>query len=251
MSSPPKFEDFREIDGSTGRTSYLFNGPENTTQEGGPVPVGYGQLIIGSQVISASYVIDYIDALGNSILTGGSSYVPVLNPDGTAVFTDQIQSPGNRLPIYQEVPNGQFFVFIGGPIGYKYKDLPARTKWTDFRTYSDDGTQNGVFWSIIFGSPSNKYPNLPYDHSIATSKEFWGSPQFNNQTLAYHTHDYITKSGPNDLSSFVMIAEGRIDGPGWIYFYLIPNSKDIRTPTIPSLFVSPNGNYEPDGRVTN
>lgn len=60
LSSPPKFEDFREIDGSTGRTSYLFNGPQNTTQEGGPVPVGYGRLLVGSQVVSASYIIsDY------------------------------------------------------------------------------------------------------------------------------------------------------------------------------------------------
>lgn len=60
LSSPPKFEDFREIDGATGRTSYLFNGPQNTTREGGPVPVGYGRLLVGSQVISASYVItDY------------------------------------------------------------------------------------------------------------------------------------------------------------------------------------------------
>ena len=35
-------------------TSYLFNGPVNTTEQGNPVPVLYGRLIIGSQVISAS-----------------------------------------------------------------------------------------------------------------------------------------------------------------------------------------------------
>lgn len=70
LSSPPKFSDFREIDGSTGRTSYLFNGPENTTKEGGPVPVGYGNLIIGSQVISASYIIDsyFADEDGHQLL---------------------------------------------------------------------------------------------------------------------------------------------------------------------------------------
>lgn len=66
LSSPPKFEDFREIDGSTGRTSYLFNGPQNTTREGGPVPVGYGRLLIGSQVISASYVVYDYDANTNA-----------------------------------------------------------------------------------------------------------------------------------------------------------------------------------------
>lgn len=34
------------------RPSYLFNGPVNTTAQGNPVPVGYGQLRVGSQIIS-------------------------------------------------------------------------------------------------------------------------------------------------------------------------------------------------------
>lgn len=55
LSSPPKFEDFREIQNSGRKASYLFNGPENVEKEGGPVPVGYGRLIVGSQVISTSY----------------------------------------------------------------------------------------------------------------------------------------------------------------------------------------------------
>lgn len=54
LAKPPGFEDFREIEGGK-KVSYLFNGPENTTREGGPVPIGYGQLLIGSQVIAASY----------------------------------------------------------------------------------------------------------------------------------------------------------------------------------------------------
>lgn len=34
--------------------SYIFNGAVNVTQQGQPVPVGYGRMMIGSQVISAS-----------------------------------------------------------------------------------------------------------------------------------------------------------------------------------------------------
>jgi predicted phage tail protein len=34
------------------RPSYAFNGPVNTVAEGNAVPVGYGELIVGSQVIS-------------------------------------------------------------------------------------------------------------------------------------------------------------------------------------------------------
>lgn len=41
-------------EGSDRRASYGFNGPVNTTRQGGPIPVGYGEMIIGSQVVSLS-----------------------------------------------------------------------------------------------------------------------------------------------------------------------------------------------------
>lgn len=51
LSKPPKFEPFDNIDQGQ-RDSYLFNGPVNTVSEGGPVPIGYGELIIGSNTIA-------------------------------------------------------------------------------------------------------------------------------------------------------------------------------------------------------
>jgi predicted phage tail protein len=42
-----------------GPTSYLFNGPVNTVGEGGPVPIGYGQLVIGGNNVYANYDIIY------------------------------------------------------------------------------------------------------------------------------------------------------------------------------------------------
>lgn len=42
-----------------GPNSYLFNGPVNTVGEGGPVPIGYGQLIIGGNNVYANYDIIY------------------------------------------------------------------------------------------------------------------------------------------------------------------------------------------------
>jgi predicted phage tail protein len=42
-----------------GPTSYLFNGPVNTVGEGGPVPVGYGKLLIGGNNVYANYDIVY------------------------------------------------------------------------------------------------------------------------------------------------------------------------------------------------
>ena len=38
-----------------GDPSYTFNGPVNTIGEGGPIPIGYGRLIIGSQQVFSSY----------------------------------------------------------------------------------------------------------------------------------------------------------------------------------------------------
>ena len=40
-------------DGPNNGASYNFNGPINTTAQGNPVPVLYGELIVGSATISA------------------------------------------------------------------------------------------------------------------------------------------------------------------------------------------------------
>jgi predicted phage tail protein len=67
LTKPPKFEDFREIE-QGGKTSYLFSGPANIIGEGGPVPVGYGRLIVGSQVVSAAYVVRDFSTADSSII---------------------------------------------------------------------------------------------------------------------------------------------------------------------------------------
>jgi hypothetical protein len=72
---------------SRGTVPYLFNGPNNTVGEGGPVPVGYGELIIGSNNVFASYDINYRAFITNYSATdgtvnveGNSSYL--FNSDG-------------------------------------------------------------------------------------------------------------------------------------------------------------------------
>lgn len=44
------------IDSSSAKNteSYIFSGALNTTRQGGPVHIGYGKMVVGSQVISAS-----------------------------------------------------------------------------------------------------------------------------------------------------------------------------------------------------
>lgn len=43
-----------------GPQSYLFNGPVNTVGEGGPVPVGYGTLMVGSTSVNVYYTNTYV-----------------------------------------------------------------------------------------------------------------------------------------------------------------------------------------------
>jgi predicted phage tail protein len=55
LAEPPEFEDFREIQQINKRESYLFNGPLNTYNPGGPVPLGYGRVMVGSLTIAYSH----------------------------------------------------------------------------------------------------------------------------------------------------------------------------------------------------
>lgn len=64
LSKPPQFAPFRDIDKSVNK-SYFFSGPINILQEGGPVPLGYGEALVGSQVISAGYSVSARQALAD------------------------------------------------------------------------------------------------------------------------------------------------------------------------------------------
>ncbi len=50
LTTPPKLQEMQQADR---RNSYVFNGPLNTSAQGQPVPIGYGEMIVGSVVISA------------------------------------------------------------------------------------------------------------------------------------------------------------------------------------------------------
>ena len=60
LSKPPDRPEQRQIvnpssDPSELANSYLFGGPVNVINEGGPVPIGYGRLLVGSQVVQSTY----------------------------------------------------------------------------------------------------------------------------------------------------------------------------------------------------
>ena len=51
LTKTPKFE--AGADRPDNKPSYAFDGPLNTTAQGNPVPLAYGKILAGSQVISA------------------------------------------------------------------------------------------------------------------------------------------------------------------------------------------------------
>lgn len=67
LSSPPPFiaPEFQAPDvagakGGGGK-SYLFDGATNTRGEGGPIPIGYGRLVVGSKIVSATFNTSYVN----------------------------------------------------------------------------------------------------------------------------------------------------------------------------------------------
>lgn len=52
MMLSPQTTGIGALDSAENRPSYAFNGPVNTAAQGNPVPIAYGELIIGSMVIS-------------------------------------------------------------------------------------------------------------------------------------------------------------------------------------------------------
>jgi len=65
LSQPPDMPEEQMIqnpssDPTALADSYLFSGPVNTLNEGGPVPLGYGRLVVGSQTVMSSYDVKYV-----------------------------------------------------------------------------------------------------------------------------------------------------------------------------------------------
>lgn len=53
VAGDPTLPSFQSNERPENKPSYLFSGAVNTTQQGNPVPIGYGRLRVGSQVVSA------------------------------------------------------------------------------------------------------------------------------------------------------------------------------------------------------
>ena len=113
----PDFSDFREIDGTIGKTSYLFNGPQNTSREGGPVQIGYGRLIVGSQVIASSYSIKNIPASSLDIVVpgAGDTYFDLKDNIGSALLSGlELSNDYGAIAMHTETNEGAYLITVAG-----------------------------------------------------------------------------------------------------------------------------------------
>lgn len=62
LAPDPVVQDFTQREHPEDRGSFIFNGPVNRTEQGGPVPVIYGEVFTGSVVISVGVVAEDIQA---------------------------------------------------------------------------------------------------------------------------------------------------------------------------------------------
>jgi len=91
--------------------SYLFDGPINTMAQGHPVPVGYGEMVIGSSVVSAGIEVDQL--MNGDDGTGGGGQ-PQPSTDAPTLVWDNNRDgwflPDNTMLLYDErtIMGGEF-----------------------------------------------------------------------------------------------------------------------------------------------
>lgn len=101
---------------SKSRDGYLFNGPENTVKQGIPVPLCYGELIVGGAPVNFGFIGD---------TTRPSGYTFVGKSGGSVPNSDD--------------PVGRF-CFVSGSVGDSGQDSKSR----DGRADSGIGSDNGA-----------------------------------------------------------------------------------------------------------
>jgi predicted phage tail protein len=93
LAPSPKTEG--SVEKADNQPSYSFDGPVNTMAQGNPVAVAYGELIVGSQVLSAGLDVTQIDLAPAT--TGGNTSQGPGDAEGTEEGEERPRDPDNDL----------------------------------------------------------------------------------------------------------------------------------------------------------
>lgn len=88
-----------ETDGEKNE-GYLFDGPINTTQQGLPVPVLYGELIVGGATISTTYTQYVPSSITDNYFTSSQGAFDWLSGDAYALDDASSYNGGNTTVVY-------------------------------------------------------------------------------------------------------------------------------------------------------
>jgi len=240
--------------------SYVFNGTENVAEQGGVVPVGYGELLVGSNVISeaeVNYDFDYKKGIianfsypmdrfrGDNFLAIESNIAGVKKGDISFGGTSYAPSPSvnSRLSAEMDEGNDQYRDTFGrivvsentnsllGP-----EDICVEQTLNDGRTislYNETGIfgLNAARVGHRFVGSDGVTPIFNLTTALETADKQLGYKKLESLGV-YKVIDLISE-GP---------IEGFVDQAGNSYNF--ENPENPRAPTIC-------GNvYEPDGRIT-
>jgi len=148
--------------------SYTFNGPVNTTKQGNPVPVCYGEMIVGSQVIYAGISVEQLVAG-----SGDSPTSPTLghgSQSGQATLDSSVYT--------QTVGNVQYSVFalrdsdaLINSLGYTFTWDDPKAYAANPDTYNPDGSIKSVGTHIpitMDGTYDGSIPGFKFASSLLT-----------------------------------------------------------------------------------
>lgn len=154
---------------STNDPSYVFDGAVNTMAQGHPVPVGYGEMIVGSAVISASIDVEQVQITGASDNTSPPTYTNAAGqtvpypaptvfwdnnlstwslPDGTRFAYDEQVSGDVVTRINYRLSDGRTLVHTADPDRW---DVLAPTSFAVFKRLSLPIGKVST-WTVINGA---------------------------------------------------------------------------------------------------
>lgn len=191
--APPKLENLEDAENTP---SYAFNGPVNTVAQGNPVPICYGRMIVGSQVVSAGFSSEdiYIPPVAGSDGVAGT-----INSTVTSMDLDPLRTGTSEGETWNYYDRGYHAMRVTSAQslkhGWRYSVTwtpraggPAMTKVLTWNTENGADGVTGYFKlptpTITWSDPAFTYEvsETPNDGAAIqiTSSPDGGYPEYNN-----------------------------------------------------------------------
>jgi predicted phage tail protein len=160
LSPVPKKEDLKN-----GLQSWSFNGPTNTSDQGAPVPVIYGEVLVGSTAISAGISVDQVDASASTVSAsiGGNLQQNSLT-NNRGMFTHTVQLSAGSVGINEPLTYSWSFTGFTLAEARRLVNAGGATMSLELDYYGSSGfkvSESGTISLTVEGTD----PQRPYDQT--------------------------------------------------------------------------------------